>query len=72
MTRTTNIDDCKVAKTVKTIMEAAKEAFCDDKKEQYISQVKTKLNQLATAKKVVRNIERELTDLEIDIKEALS
>lgn len=53
------------------IMAAARAAFVDGRTDKYVEQVRLKLIALSNAKKIVRNIERELDDLEIAIHEDL-
>ena len=53
----------------KSIMEEAKAKINKKRQEKYVSLVVLKMEALETARQVVRNLEREIEDLEIQINE---
>ena len=58
--------------TVEEIKKDAVDEINEEIRKEYAGKIKAKLCQLKTAEKVVKNIKRELEDLEIQIQEELS
>jgi hypothetical protein len=54
----------------KTIKEQAKQEFEEERSKEAKEKIKKKLRELAAAKKVVTNIEREIEDLEDELSQA--
>ena len=67
-----NIKDAQTAKSVRELVSEAASEISDELTEQYKEAIKGKLRQLAKAKKVVRNLELEIEDLEIEIAREIS